>query len=53
MIGPKQLEILEYFNSFGTRITNDAKRKYRIISRTVMGNVLFNRNKNVLSTNWT
>ena len=44
-IGPKQLEILEYFISFDTRITNDAKPKCEIISRTAMENVAFNNNK--------
>jgi hypothetical protein len=47
VIGPKQLEILEYFDSFGTRITNDAKRKCEIISRNAMENVAFNKNKTV------
>jgi hypothetical protein len=47
MIGPKQLEILEYFSSFGTRITNDSKRKCEVISRTAMENVAFSRNRTV------
>jgi hypothetical protein len=47
MIGPKQLEILESFSSFGTGITNDAKRKCEIISSTAMENVAFNENKTV------
>jgi hypothetical protein len=47
MIGPKQLEILEYLNSFGSRITSDAKRKCEIKSRTAMEHVAFNKNKTV------
>jgi hypothetical protein len=47
MIGPKQLEILEYLNSFGIRITNDAKRKCEIICRAAMDNVVFKREKTV------
>jgi hypothetical protein len=47
MTGPKKLEILEYFNSFGTRVTNEATHKCEIISRTAMENVAFNKNKTV------
>jgi hypothetical protein len=47
MIGPNQLEILEYLNSFATKITNDAKRKREIISRIAMENVAFIKNKTV------
>jgi len=47
MKGQKKLEISEYFISFGTTIPNDAKRKCEIISRSVMENVAFSKNKTV------
>ena len=46
MIDPKELEILEYFSSFGNKTTNDAKRKREIKSWTAMENAAIQQEQN-------
>ena len=46
MIEQKQLEYVEYFNYFGSMITNDARCTREIKSKTAITKAAFNRKKN-------
>jgi len=43
MIDQKQWENVEYFNYFGSLITNDARRTHEIKSRIAMAKAAFNK----------
>jgi hypothetical protein len=45
MIGQKQLQNVEYFNYFGSMITNDARCTHEIKSRIAMAKAAFNKKK--------
>ena len=52
MVDQKQLENVEYFNSLGSMITNDARCAHDVTARIAMAKITFNNNyKNLFTSN--
>jgi hypothetical protein len=51
-IDQKQLENVEYFSYLGSMMTNDARCRCEIKSRTVMTKAAFNKKKTLLQQIW-
>ena len=52
LIGRKQPEDLEYFNYWGSMITNDARCTREIKSMIVIKKIVFNKKRALARSNW-